>query len=93
MAYIKYEIQAKQLNSVYHGFEQTLGDSGGLQPPRLLRPWDFPGKSTGVGCHRHPLLTSVKALVVVLIVSFDVCSPPRPDYQDEFVVDQLLSCI
>ena len=19
--------------------------------PRLLRPWDFPGKSTGVGCH------------------------------------------
>ena len=29
MAYIKYEIQAKQLNSVYHGFEQTLGDSGG----------------------------------------------------------------
>ena len=23
----------------------------GLQPPRLLRPWDFPGKSTGVGCH------------------------------------------
>ena len=23
----------------------------GLQPPRLLCPWDFPGKSTGVGCH------------------------------------------
>ena len=23
-----------------------------LQPTRLLRPWDFPGKSTGVGCHR-----------------------------------------
>ena len=21
----------------------------GLQPTRLLRPWDFPGKSTGVG--------------------------------------------
>ena len=21
------------------------------QSPRLLRPWDFPGKSTGVGCH------------------------------------------
>ena len=21
----------------------------GLQPSRLLRPWDFPGKSTGVG--------------------------------------------
>ena len=24
----------------------------GLQPTRLLRPWDFPGKSTAVGCHR-----------------------------------------
>ena len=24
----------------------------GLQPTRLLCPWDFPGKSTGVGCLR-----------------------------------------
>ena len=23
----------------------------GLQPTRLLRPWDFPGKSPGVGLH------------------------------------------
>ena len=23
----------------------------GLQPSRLLHSWDFPGKSTGVGCH------------------------------------------
>ena len=23
----------------------------GLQPTKLLHPWDFPGKSTGVGCH------------------------------------------
>ena len=23
----------------------------GPQPARLFRPWDFPGKSTGVGCH------------------------------------------
>ena len=23
----------------------------GLQPTRLLHPWDFPSKSTGVGCH------------------------------------------
>ena len=32
----------------------------GLQPARLLSPWDFPGKSTGVGCHcplRIPLTT------------------------------------
>ena len=25
----------------------------GLQPTRLLCPWDFPGTSTGVGCHRN----------------------------------------
>ena len=24
----------------------------GLQPTKLLRPWDSPGKNTGVGCHR-----------------------------------------
>ena len=32
----------------------VLSDSSGphgLQPTRLLCPWDFPGKSTGVGCH------------------------------------------
>ena len=23
----------------------------GLQPSRLLCPWDFPGKNSGVGCH------------------------------------------
>ena len=23
----------------------------GLKPTRLLHPWDFPGRSTGVGCH------------------------------------------
>ena len=23
-----------------------------LRPHGLLHPWDFPGKSTGVGCHR-----------------------------------------
>ena len=23
----------------------------GLQPTRLLRPWDSPGKNTGLGCH------------------------------------------
>ena len=26
----------------------------GLQPTRLLCPWDFSGKSTGVGCHFPP---------------------------------------
>ena len=29
----------------------TLLRPRGLQPSRLLCPWDFPGKNTGVGCH------------------------------------------
>jgi len=36
----------------------------GLQPTRLLHPWDFPGKSTGVGGHcllRITLLQMIKA--------------------------------
>ena len=31
----------------------------GLQPSRLLCPWDFPGKSTGVGC-QHTYIKSYK---------------------------------
>ena len=38
----------------------------GLQPTRLLHPWDFPGKSTGVGCHcllQRRTLVSIFTLV------------------------------
>ena len=28
---------------------------------RLLRPWDFPGKTTGVGCHRLSYARSSKS--------------------------------
>ena len=36
----------------------------GLQPTRLLHPWDFPGKSTGVGC--HCLLWSAETIFLIL---------------------------
>ena len=29
----------------------TLCDPMDQKPTRLLCPWDFPGKSSGVGCH------------------------------------------
>ena len=29
----------------------TLSNPMDCSPPRLLCPWDFPGKTTGVGCH------------------------------------------
>ena len=38
----------------WKGSRSVVSDSSqphGLQPTRLLCPWDFPGKSTGVGCH------------------------------------------
>ena len=38
----------------WKGSHSVMSDSQwshGLQPTRLLCPWDFPGKSTGVGCH------------------------------------------
>ena len=44
----------KWSRSVVSGPQQPHG----LQPSRLLCPWDFPGKSTGVGCH-CPLHTSM----------------------------------
>ena len=37
----------------WKGSRSVVSDSSRpyeLQPIRLLRPWDFPGKSTGVGC-------------------------------------------
>ena len=37
----------------------------GLQPTRLLRPWDFLGKSTGVECHCLP--RSELALVIYFV--------------------------
>ena len=37
----KWKVKVKSLSQRLHG----------LQPSKLLRPWDFPGKSTRVGCH------------------------------------------
>ena len=34
-----------------HSVLSNSSQPHGLQPTRLLHPWDFPGKSTGVGCH------------------------------------------
>ena len=38
----------------------------GLQPTRLLFPWDFPGKSTGVGCHCLLLLEWPKSKTLTI---------------------------
>ena len=71
----------------------------GLQPTRLLRPWEFPGKSTGVGCHCLPRLLS-------MTYSKSVCShlaygwvdnwclvnvPAGPSLTDSFEGPELIS--
>ena len=67
----------------------------GLQPTRLLRPWDFPGKSTGVGCHRlfqiqaeDPLLDcqSGNAVAVLFSAPLDI---PAVSIRDHRALVQL----
>ena len=41
----------------------------GLQPTRLLCPWDLPGKSTGVGC--HCLLPITRQMIIIIIHPVD----------------------
>ena len=42
----------------------------GLQPTRLLHPWDSPGKSTGVGCH---CLLRCMGYIPLLIMMIALC--------------------
>ena len=53
----KWKVKVKSESEKWKWSRSVVSDSQwphGLQPTRLLHPWDFPGKSTGVGC--HPLL-------------------------------------
>ena len=45
------------------------------QPTRLLRPWDFPGKSTGVGCHFLLQCMQVKSETEVAQSRPTLCDP------------------
>ena len=61
----------------------------GLQPTRLLRPWDFPGKSTGVGC--HCLLRNRHEWASILVILFHLSNSPCPKHtsimNDRFVIN------
>ena len=43
----KWKVKVKSLSRVWPNSSRPHG----LQPTRLLHPWDFPGKSSAVGCH------------------------------------------
>ena len=46
----KYHVMTKPVCVSHSVMPDSLWPHG-LQPTRLLCPWDFPGKNTGVGCH------------------------------------------
>ena len=55
----------------------------GLRPTKLLRLWDFPGKSTGVGC--HCLLQNS----IITIKYLDVCL--RKIFRKKIVIVDLIA--
>ena len=60
----------------WKGSHSVVSDSSllhELQPTRLLRPWDFPGRSTGVGCHHLlPVFYKFSFNLLAFIYSFQV---------------------
>ena len=61
----------------------TLLQPHGLQPTMLLCPWDYPGKSTGVGCHfllQGIFLTQGLNRVPCLAGRFFTTEPPGKPY-------------
>ena len=67
----------------------------GLQPTRLLHPWDLPGKSTGVGCHcpLWKLSYRKKKQITSIFHIHTVLTPNSVTKQDIFVIVYLLSCV
>ena len=63
----KWKVKVMSLSRVW------LLATHGLQPTRLLHPWDFPGKSTGVGWHCL-LLTFARELKICFSCSSEHCS-------------------
>ena len=43
----------------------------GLQPTRLLHPWDFPGKSTGVECHCYSIVMTYTISHILWLIYCD----------------------
>ena len=51
------------------------------QPTRLPRPWDSPGKNTGVGCHFHLQCMKVKSESEVAQSCLTLATPWSAAYQ------------
>ena len=63
------------------------------QSTRLPRPWDSPGKNTGVGAFhlsREKALTSVYNLVLIIFLFFSLSLFPFRKYRQKVIHSQLL---
>ena len=67
----------------------------GLQPSRLLCPWNFPGKNTGVGCHFllqgnlwNPGIEPKSLVSTALAGGFFITAPPgKPPWAYRLLVN------
>ena len=62
--------------SVSHSVVSDSLQPHGLQPARLVCPWDFPGKNTWVGCHF--LLSVYMTLIIVNLENSEGNGNTRP---------------
>ena len=64
----------------------------GLQPTRLLRPWDSPGKNTGVGCHflLQKMLLNSPHLTHIMSHWVTTCWEAPQHYWHSFLVIRVL---
>ena len=71
----------------------TLCDCHGLYPPRLLCPWNFPGKNTGVSCYfflQGIFLTRASNPHLLCLLywqtDFTTVSPGKPNYFSTVII-------
>ena len=85
-------LQARTFASPMHESEvaqscPTLCDPMDCSLPRLLCPWDFSGKSTGVGCHR--LLQQISRLSLLEGIS----TPPLEETEEKIRLSIFLKMV
>ena len=90
----KWTVKVKSLSRVW-----SSGPHG-LQPTRLLCPWDFPGKSTGVGCHCLLLIypeetkiekdTCIPLFIAALFTISRTWKQPRCPSTDEWTIIEVV---
>ena len=82
---LPFPFQCMKVKSESHVAQLCPQRPRGLPPSRLLRPWDFPGKSTGVGCHcllqqqcNQSIYIYIASSIYIYIYIYIYPFPPEP---------------